>query len=986
MSLEPGLPDTPPIPFQELFPRALVDEIARLWADPSKENVALLCGTSRVDLGLLLAEVARDGVAGYDQTIAVRCDLEGFEPGSPTLAEYLRFQSEKGRACLRNRLRSELIDRFAPRRSSSSDVVDAAFCMGLMRGNEKCAESDHFPPMMTEYISCFPDVLFVLHIELGHMNVVMIEDLARMRNHHSNLRVVATADSADAVLGSELFDDRAVARFSLANFLEADLAAFLGRVLPESAEAPQIAHREFKRSQGYYSQAISNFAILLRSHTEDGIALPPAPSKLIRTAGKRAGVAKDVLDDFLLLAGLCGPVVPVDFLFDFLGASTRHRDLVIEAIDSTLVALAPEDGLVDHHYHHPGFPGTATYGLVGDGLKRSFVAGKPAKERTEQARNLYRHLEGSGGYPTRAWELLLYHVGRHFDANHRREESAFRLAWRLPLQDQDRVSEVASGRLCSAERRARFASQLGSIGNRWPSAERIGLLRALEGVLKPDAAIELATARALFDEGRCEEALSCALAAETKSAENSVVQVWSKLTTGLILRDMDKLVEARTKIEEARCLAQSLPDFNPLHTSVITSGLASVRAKQGDYGEARDMLIQVLRLQDLVLPNDDPRRLDVLNNLASVAEESGDFASAKHYYESALKSLSSCTQAAREATLCEHLGQICMRTGDKEAALNHYQRALAAERRSGRPHGETLLHLGQLSRELGSSHASREYYQGALRKIDKQTPAHLNLILGLAEVCRQLGDLASSREYYEDALSILRQTPGDSQLELKRSTLKNLAQISEQMSDTVSFRTYLSDALDLETSFEPCDLLQVSVLSKTFAQLCWDCGDLPEAVDRFRRGLHIDRAREGECSSEVATTLKKLAAIYRQLKDWKQARECLAEALSIDSLPPCDWSQVVATRNSLGAVLCELGEWPAAEAHFEGALQITVDNGGAESTEAAVLLAELGKVRLRQGDSKAAEECFARALPIARRRLGDSHRFTMNMARRVEAP
>lgn len=200
--------------------------------------------------------------------------------------------------------------------------------------------------------------------------------------------------------------------------------------------------------------------------------------------------------------------------------------------------------------------------------------------------------------------------------------------------------------------------------------------------------------------------------------------------TAVMLTNANVLIKAEEKSLAEHLLRQCLY-LNPKHPEAlkklgeIASG-ASLRLK------AYETLIQ----SEYSFVN--------LAKLAGTYYQLGNSEKAKEVYEMAL---SAVTEDHPELfDVYKNLGNICMRTGDFEAAEEHYHRAFAIDEKSA----VLYVNLGTLAMQKADTQNALEKFRGALELDAKNDKAWV----GLGMVHHDMGDFVLARANIENAIDI----------------------------------------------------------------------------------------------------------------------------------------------------------------------------------------------------------------------------------------
>jgi DNA-binding SARP family transcriptional activator/tetratricopeptide (TPR) repeat protein len=239
-------------------------------------------------------------------------------------------------------------------------------------------------------------------------------------------------------------------------------------------------------------------------------------------------------------------------------------------------------------------------------------------------------------------------------------------------------------------------------------------------------------------------------------------------------------------------------------------------------------------------------------------------------------------RAAQGAAL-HHLGRVCWRLADYDAALAHFQNALAIRR-------ETHVHADEA-----------------------------DTLNSLGNVYQRLGRYRLALEHYEEALAI-RRTVGDRAGE--GSTLGNIGIIHQRMHRYNQARYYYQQALAIRR--EVNDRVGEAAVLANLGEVYQRLGRFKQARYRHRQALVIFRAvgdRAGEGYS-----LANLGEIERQLGNHALALRNHQEAITL-ARQVADRSLETEALNRFGATLTAIGRAMQATTQHESALALAKQTG-----------------------------------------------------------
>jgi CHAT domain-containing protein/tetratricopeptide (TPR) repeat protein len=150
---------------------------------------------------------------------------------------------------------------------------------------------------------------------------------------------------------------------------------------------------------------------------------------------------------------------------------------------------------------------------------------------------------------------------------------------------------------------------------------------------------------------------------------------------------------------------------------------------------------------------------------------------------------------------------------------------------------------------------------------------------------------------------------------------------------------------------------------------------LPSPAEPYTwRALTLSQEQLGEQHPQTATSLDRLALLYRNMGDYVQAETCYQQALQLRKKYLGErHSDVGISLNNLGVFYYERDDMAAAERLTVEGLEIARVHGGEDHPDVASALGNLARIHYEQGRYAQARPLFERSLAILRGVLGDEH-------------
>ncbi len=357
--------------------------------------------------------------------------------------------------------------------------------------------------------------------------------------------------------------------------------------------------------------------------------------------------------------------------------------------------------------------------------------------------------------------------------------------------------------------------------------------------------------------------------------------------------------------------------------------------KQGQYGQARPISEEAVRLSYEWFGEEDPDTASCLNNLGLLQKAMGKLAEARPFYERAL--------SIRQNIL----------------GVDH-------------PHTvDSLINLGLLLSEMGDPEA-RHYFEMVLasrRKVlGPNHPVTADCLTDLGNELMVLGDLKEARSCLEQALAIHRNTRGSKHPKTAASLL-NLGTLLHTMGDLPGARRHYEQALPICREVLGPDHPHSSIcrLFRFLVRASRDLWAFLLGEGRFPRHSHL--------SPEDPICLHSLGALFLDMGELAEARSYLDQALTRRRkvLGP-KHPDTAGTLFNLGVLLhLDVGDLAAACTCYEEALSIFQEALGLSHPDTAGTLLNLGALRMDMNDLAGALNHSQRALAIFQKALGPGH-------------
>jgi CHAT domain-containing protein len=333
-------------------------------------------------------------------------------------------------------------------------------------------------------------------------------------------------------------------------------------------------------------------------------------------------------------------------------------------------------------------------------------------------------------------------------------------------------------------------------------------------------------------------------------------------------------------------IAEQLQDRSVIVQSL--TGLATVRARQGQFAEADKMFANVIEQAEAW--GDQPGVAWAWSEQAFVSVWRGDFAKARELGLKSLPILEASGQRRRvAATLCR-LGDASSRLGDPPGALEFYRRSLGAYKEIGdelstaRP----LYGMGVAFEELGDYCRALDHYQKALA-ISQAHDDKMGVAAALAQIgsiFQQQGDYAQALEHEKRSLQIVEEAHFAPAI---MNFLNHLGETYHLMKDLVHALEVEERALALARQMGSRNH-EARILSE-MASMASDRGDIERALQ-----LHRSSVKLAETLEEPLVLIASLQSLSETLLRAGQTDEALdiaerASRLANEARDPADYWQ-----------------------------------------------------------------------------------------------
>jgi len=345
------------------------------------------------------------------------------------------------------------------------------------------------------------------------------------------------------------------------------------------------------------------------------------------------------------------------------------------------------------------------------------------------------------------------------------------------------------------------------------------------------------------------------------------------------------------------------------------------------------------------------------------------------------------------ATILNILAGLYRQMGDYEKALPLYKRALEIVENVLDPQhpsvATTLNNLAGLYCQMGDYEKALPLYKRALEisenVLGPQHPSVATTLNNLASLYYQMGDYEQALPLLKRALDISENVLGPEHPEVA-TTLNNLAGLYKSMGDYERALPLYKKALEISENVLGSEHPEVATTQNNLASLYYQMRDYEKALPLYKSALDIREKVLGPQHPSVATTLNNLASLYESMGDYEKALPLYMRDLEISKkvLGP-EHPSVATTLNNLAALYKSIGEYEKALKYSERSFQIYEKVFGSEHPEVAYSLNNLASLYESVGEYKKSLKLLKSAFSILESKLGKNNPNSLVVKKNLES-
>ncbi|AFY83023.1 tetratricopeptide repeat protein [Oscillatoria acuminata] len=501
----------------------------------------------------------------------------------------------------------------------------------------------------------------------------------------------------------------------------------------------------------------------------------------------------------------------------------------------------------------------------------------------------------------------------------------------------------------------------------------------------------------------------------------------AQMLLGYSLVELGETEKALKELETAKAQYAAVGLGDSLEAARVEYELAGVYLACDRTFDAKNAAMRSRQLRQQQLGKDAPEVAEVLNRLAAIASDCGEYREAVLYCDRALDILNSQpqphpiqlasvkktaallkiynNQLDDAAQLCKEARQLAIEVGGENHAiaiqslmmlggihsrmgprlypksLEEYQKALtAAEEVFGPSHFQTLDVLeamAELCRKMGQHQAADEYAErhNAYVKVGESavTPELARRLSILGGELYKKGEYGKAEPLWKQALNIHRKVLGEQHPDTAGS-LNNLAALYKSQGRYAEAESLYLQALNIRRKVLGDEHPDTALSLHNLATLYYSQGRYAEVEPLLLQALDIYRKVLRNEHPHTASSLNSLALLYYSQGRYAEVEPLLLQALDIyRKVLGNEHPDTASSLNSLAGLYDSQGRYDEAEPLFLQALNIRRKILGNEHPDTALSLHNLAGLYDSQGRYAEAESLLLQALDIYRKVLGNEH-------------
>ncbi|HEX4837464.1 MAG TPA: tetratricopeptide repeat protein [Solirubrobacteraceae bacterium] len=389
--------------------------------------------------------------------------------------------------------------------------------------------------------------------------------------------------------------------------------------------------------------------------------------------------------------------------------------------------------------------------------------------------------------------------------------------------------------------------------------------------------------------------------------------------------------------------------------------LASALQQLGSLSEAEQELHFARALLERQGGTDTPESIEVMNLLGGILEDQGRTADALELFREAHNLADSLGIAPAKVESLRRLGSALAVRGDLDEAADRYLQAvdICKQLDDRKALSEIYGDLGDVLVEQGMLDDAIKVFKEAER-LDHDDPLGFALAKRrLGAAYQEKGDYKRAEEYYSEADSLLDNLDDDGERAVLYTAWGSLCQDCGQVRDALA---RYKQALAINESHR--NTIGEAICRRCIGSALQDLGRLEEAESELRRSRALLEQQGNEDKPELIEVANRLGAVLADQGRVTDALELFREAHNIADLLGIGPAKVETLRR-MGSALAACGSLMEAEARYREAIDLCSNQG--DEVALSMLFGEFGDVVAEQGRLKDAIDAYKNSLSLDQR-------------------
>lgn len=436
-----------------------------------------------------------------------------------------------------------------------------------------------------------------------------------------------------------------------------------------------------------------------------------------------------------------------------------------------------------------------------------------------------------------------------------------------------------------------------------------------------------------------------------------------------------KRVRERIVVLETVCRLVQNDEIESKQYESLINSLAGVYEEQGDFKNAikyYKMLFEANEKKTIMIHQNSMKRL---NNIEIVYDDNGLFKEIVDYSSSIdfvqWKANLTSTYTPIE---CSNIARILCIHSDFQLALEFCEKALAVEKTVLKECPAAALIYNNLAAVFfaqGDYLKAIDYYGKAVvikqKEYGSEHPSTASTLNNLGDSYFVQGDPQNALEYYQKAVMIKDRIFGLAH----PSTGMTFNKYLENVKADINKRTKIQDNVFW------IERLFIAKIFYNIAKVYESMNDYDKALDNFINSVGVFEMVQGGRSSSISVIYKTIADIYETKDDYEMTLKNIKSALMIPRSEGRDEQIKTAMKcELLGDLNCYNGDYSSALEEYIKALEIREKVLGSEHPSVATVYKKIGKMYSKQSKFVKAQESYKKAIKYFEKALGSEHPST----------